>query len=96
DLARFTGVSDRDIVCQVVDYGIDYPNAINRALGEVSYAELKTGRIDVQGKNIPAAPLSSYPMAVKVAENLKTWIREKGFVLGVPQVLLPTVPFTAP
>ncbi len=96
DLARFTGVSDRDIVCQVVDYGIDYPNAINRALGEVSYAELKTGRIDVQGKNIPAAPLSSYPMAVKVAENLRTWIREKGFVLGVPQVLLPTVPFTAP
>ncbi|HSV97463.1 MAG TPA: homocysteine biosynthesis protein [Spirochaetota bacterium] len=96
DLARFTGVSDLDIVCQVVDYGIDYPNSINHTLGEVSYAELKTGRIDVQGKNIPAAPLSSYPMAVKVAEKLKAWIREKGFILGVPQVTLPGAPFTAP
>ncbi len=96
DLARFTGVSDRDIVCQVVDYGIDYPNAINRTLGEIRYAELKTGMIDVQGKSIPAAPLSSYPMAVKVAENLKLWIRERGFILGVPQVHLPTTHFMAP
>ncbi len=95
ELARFTGVSDRDIVCQVVDYGIDYPNAINRALGETSYAALKSGRIDVQGKNIPAAPLSSYPMALRVAENLKSWIRDGGFTLGVPQVTLPTAPFSA-
>ncbi|HPI14899.1 MAG TPA: homocysteine biosynthesis protein, partial [Spirochaetota bacterium] len=95
ELARFTGVSDRDIVCQVVDYGIDYPNAVNRALCELSYAELKSGRVEVQGRNIPAAPLSSYPMAVRVAENLKSWIRDGGFVLGAPQVALPSAPFPA-
>lgn len=93
DLAYFTGVSDRDICCQVVDYGIDYPNAINRSLGEVSYAELKSGKIDLMGKSIPTAPLSSYPMAKKIAESLKRWIQEGHFTLGIPQEPLPTVPF---
>jgi len=30
-----------------------------------------------------------------VAENLKSWIRDGGFTLGVPQVALPTAPFPA-
>ncbi len=93
DLAGFTGVSDRDIYCQVVDYGIDYPNAVNRSLAEVSYAELKSGKIEIMGKTIPASPLSSYPMAVKIAGTLKSWIQEGRFTLGVPQQTLPTVPF---
>jgi uncharacterized protein (DUF39 family) len=92
ELARFTGVADKDLFCQVVDYGIDYPNAVNRSLGEVSYAELKTGRIELNGKTIPAAPLSSYPMAVKIAGILKSWITEGHFILGVPQATLPSIP----
>ena len=93
DLAYFTGMSDKDIYCQVVDYGIDYPNKINRSYGEVSYAELKTGKIDIMGKTIPAAPLSSYPKALQIAKILKTWIVKDKFTLGVPQISVPTVPF---
>ncbi|TAL39778.1 MAG: hypothetical protein EPN93_00605 [Spirochaetes bacterium] len=92
ELARFTGVSDKDIFCQVVDYGEDYPNAVNRSLAEVSYEELKSGKIEVMGKSIPSAPLSSYPMARKIADRLKGWIQEGGFTLGVPQIPLLTVP----
>ncbi|MCX8124734.1 MAG: homocysteine biosynthesis protein [Spirochaetes bacterium] len=93
DLAFFTGVSDEQIFCQVVDYGYDYPNAIGRVIAEVSYAQLKSGFIDIGGKRIPTAPLSSYPMAIKIATILKNWISSGQFTLGEPQILLPTVPY---
>lgn len=89
DLAYFTGRSDREIFCQVVDYGNDYPAGENRSLAELSYAELKSGKVNINGKIIPASPLSSYPMAKKIAEELKVWI-ERGFTLGQPQEPIPT------
>lgn len=94
DLAYFTGIADKDIFCQVVDYGEDYPNNIPRTLGEVSYAELKSGKIELMGKTILTAPLSSYPVARKVALELKRWIIEKSFTIGIPQYPLPSVDYT--
>ena len=93
EMAYFTGQSDADIYCQVVDYGIDYPNAIDRSLGEVSYQELRSGKINVMGKEIPTAPLSSYFMAREIATKLKEWIIKNKFTLGIPQLSLPTVEF---
>ncbi len=94
DMAYFTGISDRDIYCPVVDYGSDYPNAENRTLGEVSYARLKSGSVEIMGKKVPASPLSSYPMAKKIADLLKEWV-ENGFTIGVPQIQIPTDRFRA-
>lgn len=91
DMAYFTGQSDKDLFCQVVDYGNDYPSGIGRSLGQVSYAELKSGKIEFMGRTIDTAPLSSYPMAKKIALALKDWI-QKGFTIGVPQIPMPTVP----
>jgi len=93
EMAYFTGQSDADIYCQVVDYGIDYPNAIDRSLGEVSYQELRSGKINVMGKEIPTAPLSSYYMAREIAKKLKEWIIKDKFTLGIPQLPLPTTEF---
>ena len=93
EMAYFTGQSDADIYCQVVDYGIDYPNAIDRSLGEVSYQELRSGKINVMGKEIPTAPLSSYFMAREIATKLKEWIIKDKFTLGIPQLPLPTTEF---
>ena len=93
EMAYFTGISDRDIYCQVVDYGTDYPNAIERSLGEVSYAELKSGKIEIMGKTVPTAPLSSYPKALQIADILKGWISEGCFSLGSPQIFLPSAPY---
>ncbi|MDY6935993.1 MAG: homocysteine biosynthesis protein [Spirochaetota bacterium] len=93
EMAYFTGISDRDIYCQVVDYGTDYPNAIERSLGEVSYAELKSGKIEIMGKTVPTAPLSSYPKALQIADILKGWISEGCFSLGSPQIFLPSAQF---
>ncbi|HRZ26445.1 MAG TPA: homocysteine biosynthesis protein [Spirochaetota bacterium] len=92
DLAYFTGRPDSEIRCPIIDYGSAYPAGQGDIIGSVSYAELKTGTILVRGKKIPSAPLSSYPMAKKIAETLKDWIG-RGFTLGAPQIHMPTVPF---
>ncbi len=90
EMAAFTGVSDEDIITQVVDYAYDYPNRIARNYGEVSYAQLKSGSIEVNGKRVTTAPLSSLVKAREIAEILKQWILDGKFVLSEPVTLLPT------
>ena len=89
EMAAYTGVSDKELFTQVVDYGHDYTNGIARNYGEVSYAQLKSGSIEVNGKNVPTAPLSSVPMAREIAETLKSWMEEGKFLLNKPAELLP-------
>ncbi len=88
-MAAYTGVSDAEIFTQVVDYGYDYSNGIARTYGEVSYAQLKSGTIEVNGKQVPTAPLSSMVKAREIAETLKGWIRDRKFLLGQPAQLFP-------
>lgn len=90
ELAWFTGVSNRDITCPVWDYGRDYPMAEGEPLGEVTYADLYAGRVAVRGREIPATPLSSLPRAREIAQTLKDWIASGRFLLGEPQLPLPT------
>ena len=84
EMAAFTGVSDENIFTQVIDYSHDYSHGISRSYGEVSYAQLKSGEIEVNGKVVPTSPLSSVVRAREIAETLKQWINENGFCLGVP------------
>lgn len=90
-MAAYTGVSDAEIFTQVIDYGYDYSNGIARTYGEVSYAQLKSGTIEVNGKKVPTAPLSSVPMAREIAETLKAWMMDGKFLLNKPAELLPDV-----
>jgi len=92
DLAFFTGLSDSDIKAQLIDYGIDYPDGNPVSLKEITYAELKSGYVEFRGKSIPSSPLSSYPKARKIANELKQWV-ENGFTVGVPQLQAPTIPY---
>ena len=89
EMARFTAVKDEEIYTQIVDYGVDYPQGVNKSYGEVSYKELKSGRIILNGKEIPTVPLSSYLKAKEIASILKEWIQDGWFTLGVPQKTLP-------
>ncbi len=89
EMAKFTGISDEDIVTQVVDYGHDYTNGISRSYGEVSYADLKSGKIVVNGREVKTAPLSSVVKAREIAEILKKSISEGKFLLNKPAELLP-------
>lgn len=89
EIAATTGVSDADIVTQVVDYGSDYTNGVARSYGEVSYAELKSGSITIEGKSIPTASLSSVVKAREIAQTLRDWILRGNFELHEPAQLLP-------
>jgi len=89
EMAAFTGVSDDEIFTQVVDYAHDYPNGVARNFGEVSYAALKSGTIEVAGHTVPTAPLSSVVKAREIAETLKKWILDGGFFLTEPIETLP-------
>lgn len=90
ELAAFTGISDEEIFTQIVDYGRDYPRGEAKSLGQVSYAELKSGVIRFQGKQVPTVPLSSMVKAREIAAALKEWIRQGRFLLSEPQFTLPT------
>lgn len=90
DIVRHTAVSDEEIFTQIIDYGNDYPNAISKSYGQVSYAQLKSGHITLKGEKIPTVPLSSLVKAREIADTLKTWISEGKFLLGEPQFTLPS------
>jgi uncharacterized protein (DUF39 family) len=90
DMARFTAVKDEDIYAQIVDYSVNYPNLEPVSLGEISYKQLKSGEIELQGKKIPTSPLSSYARARQIATMLKEWIQKGEFLLTEPVQLLPS------
>jgi L-aspartate semialdehyde sulfurtransferase len=91
EILRYTTVSDAGILAPIVDYSEAYPQMKPDILGEVSYAELKSGCIKVQGKDVPTASLSSYPKAVEIASTLKKWIEKGEFLLAEPVAPLPGV-----
>ncbi len=89
DVMRHAALGDEDLVTQVVDYSHDYPEMISRSLGEVSYAQLRSGSVTIQGREVPTVSLSSYAKARAIAETLKTWITAGEFTLSEAAQPLP-------
>lgn len=86
-IARKTGISDEEIFTSLVDYS--YPSRNRPVLKKVSYAELKSGWVEVNGKKIKTSPLSSLFMAKKIARLLKEKIIRGEFLLTLPVERLP-------
>jgi len=84
-----TLVTDADIVAPVIDYSSAQPQREPDTLGEVTYAELMSGRIMLHGKEVPTASLSSRSRAREIAMTLKTWVSDGGFLLTNPVAPLP-------
>jgi uncharacterized protein (DUF39 family) len=91
EILRYTMVTDSEIFAPVVDYAEAYPQRKPDVLAEVSYAELKSGKIKIQNQEVPTASLSSYPGATKIAGILKEWIKKGEFLLTEPVAPLPGV-----
>jgi uncharacterized protein (DUF39 family) len=91
EILRYTAVKDEEIFAAIVDYAEAYPQRSPDILGEVSYGKLKSGRILLQGKEVPTASLSSYPKAVEIANLLKEWIMKGDFLLTEAVAPLPGV-----
>jgi uncharacterized protein (DUF39 family) len=91
EILRSAAAKDSELFAPIVDYSKTYPERLPDTLGEVSYAELKSGRIRVNGTEVPTGPLSSYSKAREVAQTLKSWIAEGVFLLTEPVAGIPGV-----
>jgi len=87
-LAKKTAISDAELLTDIVDYGV--PRRARPKPRQVSYEEMKSGYVELYGKKIKCSPLSSFHHAKKIAETLKSWIKEGKFFLNPPAETLPT------
>ena len=85
DIARRVSISNSQIETSVLDYGTEgMPK-----LGQVTYKELQSGTIKVQGKKIRTAPVSSLSKARKIAEELRNRLQNGSFEINKPVQLFP-------
>jgi len=80
-------VQDQEVVAPVVDFSI--PRRVRPTFGLVTYAQLKSGKIILNGKTIRVAPLASIARSLQVAEELKKWILAGEFTLTKPVAPIP-------
>ncbi len=84
DMLIRTAVRNRDIVTTLVD------KSGREDLGiRLSYETLRSGWVEIKGRQVPTAPLSSLKMAREIAGELKNWIVSGNFILSEPVEKLP-------
>lgn len=85
DMVEKTAVSNRDIFTEVMD------KSGMETLGlRVSYEQLRSGQIEIKGKTVATAPLSSLRMAREIAGRLRDWIANGEFLLTEAVAPLPS------
>ena len=88
EMAKFTAVRDKDIYTEIIDFGV--PRRDRPVVKRVSYAELKSGKVEINGEDVRVSSLSSYYMARKVMIELKRMIERGEFLLSAPVERLTT------
>jgi uncharacterized protein (DUF39 family) len=81
-IAQCAGISDADIHVPIMDYGV--ASRQRPVLAETTFAVLRSGRVRVGDRISRTVPLSSFMIARKIAEMLKTWIKNGDFELSTP------------
>ncbi len=85
DMAKRVSIKNEQIEATIFDYGLtEHP-----ILGTTNYKELQSGFIEINGKKVKAAPMSSLKKARQIAELLKSQIYNKEFYLTEPVQLFP-------
>ncbi|MEM2944178.1 MAG: homocysteine biosynthesis protein [Methanomassiliicoccales archaeon] len=88
EVMKYASLSDKELFAPVLDYSLQ--SRSRNPLKEVSYAELRSGFIELYGKKVKTSSLSSYYKARIIAEKLKTMIEEGEFLLTRPVHGLPS------
>jgi uncharacterized protein (DUF39 family) len=85
EMARFVSIRNDQIETSVLDYGL--PGMPK--LGQVTYAELRSGFIRLGNHKIRTAPVASLSKARKIAALLKKAIEEGSFEITQPVKMFP-------
>lgn len=91
EMLRYTAVKNSEIYTKLVDKSgnVNIDKKYN-------YAELRSGTVKFNGKNVHTAPLSSLHVARDIAITLKKWIENGSFELTQPVTPLPSEPRVNP
>ncbi|MFH1848835.1 MAG: homocysteine biosynthesis protein [archaeon] len=87
DILSYASVRDEDIYARIIDYSV--PRRTKPALGEVNYKQLRSGKIEINGKTVATGGMSSYSKAKCIAQELKRQIENNEFLLQKPISRLP-------
>ncbi len=85
EMAKRVSINNSQIQTSVLDYG----SPGTPKLGQVTYEQLRSGEIEVNGQKIRTAPVSSLVKARKIADLLKKQIQDGEFFLQEPVQLFP-------
>ncbi|NYT11501.1 MAG: hypothetical protein GKC03_02980 [Methanomassiliicoccales archaeon] len=88
EMMESVAIRDEDIFAPVFDYSVQ--SRSRKVLTEVSYAELRSGHIELFGKDVKTSSLSSYYKARQIANELKKSIEKGTFLLSEPVQALPS------
>ena len=78
-IAERTAIRNEDIKTKILDYGT--PKREKPVIKEVTYKELFSGEVYIDGKKVRTSPLSSLKVSFRIMERLKEWIQEGDFFL---------------
>lgn len=81
EIVKHTAVRDEDLKTSIVDYGTPFRD--RPVIREVTYAELKSGSVEIDGEEVRCSPLSSYKKSREVAAELKSRIENGSFTMAL-------------
>ncbi|OPX64776.1 MAG: hypothetical protein A4E30_00478 [Methanomassiliicoccales archaeon PtaB.Bin215] len=87
EVLKATAISDEQLFAPLIDYSVQSRN--RKPLKHFSYAELRSGRVELFGKEVRTSSLSSYLKARQIAETLAERIESGEFLLTEPVASLP-------
>jgi len=82
EMAKHAAVTNDEIITAVFDYS--QPTRSRTVLREVTYADLRSGEIELKGKTVPTSSLSSLHKARQISELLKRQIMKGEFMVEKP------------
>ena len=87
EMLIYTAVKDSELFTSVIDYSVS--SGPRPVLRRASYAELRSGSIELNGRTVSTAPLSSLKKAREIAQALKRQIKNGEFFVSQPVSSLP-------
>jgi len=88
EVLKAAAVSNEQLFAPVIDYSVQSRN--RKPIKHVSYAELRSGKIELFGKEVRTSSMSSYLKARQIAETLAERIENGEFLLTEPVAPLPS------
>lgn len=87
EMLKFVSIENKDIYTNIYDYGVQRKD--RPVVSKVSYEQLRSGYVEIDGKKIKTNTMSSLFKSREIADKLKEMIEKGEFLLQEPIQLFP-------